>query len=420
MKRQIHANHNVYILGAGFSVDAGLPVMSAFLDRMRSSIDWQTQESRKKERDAIERVFDFRLQAAAAAYRTNINVENIEELFSLASASESDTSGDHIITVEDISTAIAATLEYSEAVVHRPPHCILHLPLQKVAYSPPHWEMKASSFTQKQQATVPLYDIYAGILSGALCQGSPDQRNTVITFNYDTLLENALHNQQITFMYGITPSPTQEVVFDESAKCVSAFESASESLPVLKLHGSVNWGTANRHPNTLQVFGNYSDVRNADSYPVLIPPTWRKVFGGALNQVWGQARQAISEAARIIVIGFSVPPTDTHFKYLLAAGLRNNVSLRNIYFINPSSDLRDSVFTIFRPELEALGLIHIQPTLTVDDSFRASTTSSLLYTGAQRLINRSLAEGYILETLSDSRGKKFHIGDSIEGNWRDF
>ena len=34
-----------------------------------------------------------------------------------------------------------------------------------------------------------------------------------------------------------------------------------------------------------------------------------------------------------------MPPTDLHFKYLLAAGLRNNISLREIAFVNPDFDV---------------------------------------------------------------------------------
>ena len=33
-------DNNVYILGAGFSAEAGLPVISSFLARMRDAVDW--------------------------------------------------------------------------------------------------------------------------------------------------------------------------------------------------------------------------------------------------------------------------------------------------------------------------------------------------------------------------------------------
>jgi hypothetical protein len=83
-------DRNVYILGAGFSAEAGLPVIRDFMNRMRDAAAWlEEQGDRKEEVTAIEGVLDFRLRAASASYRVPLDVENIEELFSLASASGS-------------------------------------------------------------------------------------------------------------------------------------------------------------------------------------------------------------------------------------------------------------------------------------------------------------------------------------------
>jgi hypothetical protein len=55
---------------------------------MRDAAAWlQNQRGRDRERTAIEQVLKFRLSAARASYRIPLNVENVEELFSLASAS---------------------------------------------------------------------------------------------------------------------------------------------------------------------------------------------------------------------------------------------------------------------------------------------------------------------------------------------
>jgi hypothetical protein len=113
----IHINHNVYILGAGYSRDAKLPLTFDFLTYMRDCHEWLSKDpSRSREAKAIESVFDFRLKAASAAYRTIINVENIEELFSLASASEDDS------LMDSLPTAIAATLDYARTKPEQPFH----------------------------------------------------------------------------------------------------------------------------------------------------------------------------------------------------------------------------------------------------------------------------------------------------------
>jgi hypothetical protein len=120
------------------------------------------------------------------------------------------------------------------------------------------------------------------------------------------------------------------VSVDGSAKKLRIQSSASVLL--LKLHGSVNWARA--PDGNLTIFGSYDDVRVNDLVPELVPPTWRKVFGEQLNDIWSGALRAIESATRVIALGFSIPETDLHFKYLLAAGLQNNLSLRQIVAVN--------------------------------------------------------------------------------------
>jgi hypothetical protein len=54
--------------------------------------------------------------------------------------------------------------------------------------------------------------------------------------------------------------------------------------------------------------------------------------------VWDAAVRALRTATRIVILGYSIPPIDAHFKYLLAAGLQENISLRKIFFVNPALD----------------------------------------------------------------------------------
>src|SRR5437667_7289878 len=99
-------DHNVYILGAGFSADAGLPLVSDFLLRMRDCHPWLIEKGRPNEAKAVENVLRFRLEAASAAYWVKLDLENREELFSLASARAGSLS-------DDIPVAVASTIDYA-------------------------------------------------------------------------------------------------------------------------------------------------------------------------------------------------------------------------------------------------------------------------------------------------------------------
>ena len=176
--------------------------------------------------------------------------------------------------------------------------------------------------------------------------------------------------------------------YQESSKCVQ--EETETAIPIYKLHGSVNWSVESATSDKLKVYGSYEELRDSDERILLLPPTWQKVFGGHLTGVLTKAVKALSEATRIIVIGFSMPPTDTHFKYLLAAGLQSNISLRKIVFVNPGFDetkkpeeskqLRNNLFSILRPELEDRALITLLP---------EETMQFLLTTSRRREIQRN-------------------------------
>lgn len=329
---KIHRNHNVYILGAGFSYDAGLPVVKDFLNQMRDSLDWLYKEKREEEAQAVERIIQFRLQAAGAAYRAHINIENIEELFSLASA----WNGNNL--TEHMTTAIAATLNYAK--LNSPTPFFRALIDTAKIQAPEIWQKTPPEYAGSRSGSqfhymVPAYHLYAGLLSGKLCQPTSDMENTIITFNYDTVLEDALSDIDIPFDYKLLSSEEGE----NSQSEIDSRKSSALPLKVFKLHGSVNWGTP-RDNNTEQItiYKNYAELREKGAKVVLVPPTWRKVFGGALTNIWNVALEALSRATRIILIGFSIlQPTCTLNTFLQQDYVTMSLSDKSRLLILPSN-----------------------------------------------------------------------------------
>jgi hypothetical protein len=69
--------------------------------------------------------------------------------------------------------------------------------------------------------------------------------------------------------------------------------------------------------------------------PFIIPPTWSKtVEGTPLPSVWAAAVDAISKAFQIVVVGYSMPSTDTFFQYLMTLGLQGNPNLHRVVVVN--------------------------------------------------------------------------------------
>lgn len=312
----LHNNHNVYILGAGFSRRRGLPLIQDFMTQMRDALEYHGKEGHSRECAAIEAVLQFRVKASAAAYRIQIDLENIEDLFSLASASPGQLE-------EHIKLAIAATLDFA-CQREKPPH-VKFIAHANDLTTPAGWTCKRihGEGSLESNWSAPGYEYITRALLGAWGPANHQTENSFITFNYDILLEDSLDGLGIGYSLGF------------GAKR----EESPHQTKVLKLHGSVNWAVPKGARTEIKVMHSYRSIVDAGLVPQIIPPTWKKDSRGAFDAIWHQSLKVLADATRVVVLGFSMPPTDLHFKYLLAAGLRENYSLREIVFVNPGDGL---------------------------------------------------------------------------------
>lgn len=160
------------------------------------------------------------------------------------------------------------------------------------------------------------------------------ERAIVITFNYDTLLEQAInlvrpvvngallattvYSDQVVFP--APPAPPAEYMIDTATHNAQSFQ-------ILKLHGSLNWYWAAGDPtgSTLvrlrekRVLGSapitidydFAGAKTLDRY--LIPPVTSKdaYYNSYLSHsLWRSASDAIRLAPRITLMGYSMPAND--------------------------------------------------------------------------------------------------------------
>lgn len=343
-------NYNVYILGAGFSRAAGLPLLSDFMFKMRDAMLWLPKQGRVAEAKAIERVLEFRVRAASAAYRVPLDLDNIEVLFSLASAIQ-----DPELDLA-VKNAITGTLDYCRLTAAPPQSRTVSVfdDWRTSMFDSFEYRGMGSRKGRKyRQYGCQDYDLVAGTVAGQLTEAGAG-RSAVISFNYDTVLEQALTRCAFPFSYG-----TSRVTgYGDSGQ--------GDALPIFKLHGSTNWA---EHPDGrgATAFPTYLEARENRRPSVIVPPTWQKVFVGPLADVWRGAVTMLNRATRIIVVGFSIPTSDTHFRYLLSAGLMRNVSLRELRFVGPEpADLEQRTKAILQPVLLGSGTVRFTATTAVD------------------------------------------------------
>ena len=313
-------DHNVYIIGAGFSTKANLPVMGNFLEEMQKVR--QSGGVNSKLASSIDSLLKFRKRSASAAERMNVDLDNIETLLSLAVLTDNEA------IEKDAAMAISGTLSLLQAKFYKNNNTI------------------ESNF----------YDSALRLMLGGGDAVDAERKNTFITLNYDTILEQSFTNIGVNFGYGIRVGKPGQL--DISAVQPTVAEKGKLPL-VLKIHGSVNWNTRENEdeevdntessdaPKQRTVYSSFDDLINSNGAPYILPPTWRKQPDWLFGKVWSKAIERLQTATRIIFIGYSFPLSDQHVKYLLTAGLQQNISLSKVVVVDRNPEVYNRVSGVF-------------------------------------------------------------------------
>lgn len=175
-------------------------------------------------------------------------------------------------------------------------------------------------------------------------------QSDVITMNYDTIIEEEIQRglrfdgeSAVRADDVVTGIPNSRGVFQGKA---TGFVDR-DTLHLHKLHGSVDWfsvpGDATgmtldriNTPTEPPTRAHQATVGGREVF--IVPPTSSK--GGYFDNprtrfVWQQARQALVAAERVVLIGYSLPLTDTALARLLTTTLSNGS--QEIVVINPDA-----------------------------------------------------------------------------------
>lgn len=176
----------------------------------------------------------------------------------------------------------------------------------------------------------------------------------IITFNYDVALDVALTSVIGGLDYSLPPG-----------------SSHTRLMKVFKLHGSINWASCRRCHAIVPVdllptpgYDPYSTVpvtvplgladrikstrhcgEPVETVAVIVPPTWNKTdYAEGLKFVWESAAQRLSRAENFIVFGYSLPETDSFFRYLFALGSVGDSLINRFWVFDPDSSRLETRF----------------------------------------------------------------------------
>jgi len=209
-------------------------------------------------------------------------------------------------------------------------------------------------------------------------------RLSIITFNHDLLIENALTRiPSRTFgnvwcmahAYGLGPlEPIRNRADAFSMECPGG---TAEHVPVYKLHGSVNWvfktsranppAESTRRRRELLIWTNRvirPRIRHVNwtspsglgrgrwyLWSLIVPPIYEK--GGfirhELKAVWDGAAGALEGADRVVFWGYSFPRADIYSRYFFQRAANENPRLRAPVLINPDPAAHRELWTVLRP-----------------------------------------------------------------------
>lgn len=167
--------------------------------------------------------------------------------------------------------------------------------------------------------------------------GKLTQEDTIISLNYDTLLDSALTRYGWSPKTGYALGGGRRKVGWKTRRINGG--SNLTNVKLLKLHGSMNW----------YVRGSYADLSKVfEAKPVLVsgprrnevsgrirqivPPIYGKIFEhNHWRQLWSRAFQALCKAEALVVIGCSLIDTDFHLRAMLSRVVRYRKKDRNLF-----------------------------------------------------------------------------------------
>jgi hypothetical protein len=282
----------VYILGAGFSAPAGIPVMRDFIDRGR-----QIKRGIPKY-DYFEKVIKLIQDTVSAEKYFQHDSANIEEALSLLEMRDNLEGGN---TKQELINFIVDVIKVSTP---KPPEFRFGQMPSKT------W---VDLFTKDQN-----WQGYCAFVSSLSCleffegtnfemrgikvrRTASDTQYSILSLNYDLMLENTCQYLSNSYWWGDNP-PIQ---FDKQHS-----NDSQQNWPrLVKIHGSID---------TTEI----------------IPPTFNKgLYGSSLPQSWRDAYDILVKANEIRVLGYSLPQTDSYIKYLLMASIDKFKDLDRIDWI---------------------------------------------------------------------------------------
>lgn len=306
----------VLILGAGFSKSKNLPLQS---DILKAVDHYYTHVSHTSKNAADWKKFkEFFINVIG----NNINEFLIEDIFTIFDKCIADNEQFKGISVNEINDANASLLKALRAFFTD--HIEKDLKSKGDSYR--HYLELANRILKLRRSF------------------AQDDRLSLISLNWDCYFEKILtialgkpeyHNIELdycTYDYNFSTKPSNPSI-NKKAK-------GKINLKILKPHGSTNWGYCSNCGRLYisygkKIYTKYECIKYCNKKygtvqlsPVMITPTFLKELSNYhLRNIWNNIQVELSEARRIIFIGYSLRPEDYFFRFALSKNIDHDTRI---------------------------------------------------------------------------------------------
>lgn len=196
-------------------------------------------------------------------------------------------------------------------------------------------------------------------------------RDDLITFNYDCVLDYALKTAgsgkwNARYGYGLKSGTRGHKAWQPTVKA-----SRKNSVHLYKLHGSLHFWVPEREKLGPVQLKQRPYTRQAGPMRfTILPPESNKAYDSSIfSALWKAAARAINRASRIVVVGYSLPPTDLHSTALLRTSVRTG-ALRSLVVVNPDRQARHRIRSVLQrglsPQTRVMSFDYLEEFLAAD------------------------------------------------------
>ena len=235
--------------------------------------------------------------------------------------------------------------------------------------------------------------------------------DTIITYNWDLLLDNILDREKIISNIknigqvedGILKKQYLRMLMDLSAyrdlswdRTSAPYEKYNSKGYYLKLHGSIDWlycpnedcGLYSKVFPIKKIIGEYKCYECSSKMKhLIIPPVLNKNYSSFpfVKKLWNIALEELQSADELVIWGYRLPPTDFYNRWLLR---QKSEKLKKVSIINPEC------FNKRKNNKLQRNMIFLEPFLDIFKSNKAATEISYYENYSDYINNIKYSERY--------------------------